>query len=343
MTATTSILDADMATLARWSRSGFDWWRDELAAMVPPRLRRALSPRPAVVARFDGQGFMLSRQGRAVANARGPVAVAVPAAMVLVRGVRLPALGQADLRRLVAFDAERLLPFPAGTALLDLEAGPRDADGLATVAIAALPRDRAEAIIMTANAAGLEIGQLGVVEPDGGVRFDFLPAWRAVSGAAAANPRRFWWAVVAAVFVANLGLMIGRDVYDLRQTEELVDTHGQSAATARTLRARVVAEDARRRTLLTRRERQDPLPILSAAGRALPDTAWVQRLAWDGTTLRLTGFKGGNLDVVAALRRSPNFTAVRSASVEVSSQPGAGQPFDVTAETGTQTVAGARQ
>jgi Tfp pilus assembly protein PilN len=147
-----------------------------------------------------------------------------------------------------------------------------------------------------------------------------------------ANPtRRIWWAIVGLMFLLNLMTLIGRDIQALRTVEALVEAHGQTAATARQLRARVVAEDRRRRGLVERRRGQDPLPMLAEATRLLPAEAWVQRLGWDGKRLRLAGYKASGVDVVAALRRSPLLADVRSAATDVPAQ-GTTQPFDVSAD-----------
>lgn len=327
----TSVLDADMTTLARWGRSSFDWWIEELAGLVPAGTARWLIPRPPVTARFDGQDFALSRRGSSIASADGAVAVVLPASAALVRDVRLPPLGRADLKRLVALDAERLLPFAPGAAIIDFEAGPASDGGL-PVAIAGLPIESARAALAAAEARGFDVRQLGIEAAGGGVRFDFLPGLGGGGAAHGSASRRLWWGLVGLAFVANLGVLIGRDVFNLRETEALVEAHGQAATSARQLRSRVLEEDARRRALLDRRRLGNPLPLLAATSRALPDSAWVQRLSWDTKQLRLSGFKGPGFDAVAALRRDPRFAAVRSAAVDVPSEASTSQPFDITAD-----------
>jgi hypothetical protein len=255
----------------------------------------------------------------------------VPASAALIRDIRLPALGTADLRRLIALDADRLLPFAPGSALVDFEAGAVAADSSQIVTIAGLPRETAASALAAAAASGLDIRQLRLAGDDT-ARFDFLPGWRRDAAAPADRPQRVWWAIVAVLFLVNVAAVIGRDVQQLETLAGLVEDHGQTAAIARQLRGRVLTEDTRRRDLLAQRQRHDPLPVLAAATRALPDTVWVQRLGWDGAQLRLLGFKSGGVDVVAALRRVPEFGAVRSVAVDVPDQASATQPFDVSAE-----------
>ncbi|KPF78734.1 hypothetical protein IP88_03130, partial [alpha proteobacterium AAP81b] len=43
------LLNADMATLARWGRQGLAWWTAELAALVPARWRAPAARARAVL------------------------------------------------------------------------------------------------------------------------------------------------------------------------------------------------------------------------------------------------------------------------------------------------------
>lgn len=325
-----AILDADMATVARWARSGFAWWLEELRALVPARWQQRLARQPPVEARFDGNGFVFARQGMGVPRPTGPVAVVLAEGTALVREVQLPALGATDLRRLLALESERLLPFAPGTALIDHDTGAADGDGRQTVVVAGLPLAAADAAMAAAAADGLDVRSLRVAT-GAGARFDFLPAWPG-QASAAKRPQRFWWGAVAIAAAINLAVLIGRDVAALHEMAALVETHAQTAATARQLLARVIGEDTRRRALLARRAVQDPLTPLAAVTRAFPDSIWVQRLAWDGSQLRIAGYKPGSVDAVALLRRSPVFAEVRSVAGDVPAQVTSGQPFELTAD-----------
>ena len=318
------VLDTDMTTLARTLRRGIAWWLDELRDMLPRRLRELGNAPPAIVARWTGSGFILSRDGTALAATPDPrrpraVAVELPGAMVLTRDVTLPPLGRRDLARLIELDAERLMPFPPGTAVVSFVAG-----GGGQVAVAAMPRSDALTVLAAARQAGLAPRSLGLA---GG--FDFLPRLAAPGGQ---RGQRFWWSAVGVMALLLVTTVIGLDVQRTRQLEALVTAHGDAAASARAVRLRVIGEDARRRAWLARRATHDPLALLAAATRALPEGAWVQRLDFDGTRLRLAGYKAGNIDLVAALRKVALFARVRPSNSDIAPPQAQGQPFDVTAE-----------
>lgn len=327
------ILNADMATLARWLRAGWDWWLAELRGLVPARLSDRLGAGDQIVARpqpggrFEvlARGVVLPPERRKGVSAT----LAVAPRDCLIRELRLPALARADLERLVTLDADRLMPFPPGEAVVAVEPGAREADGRQRVTIAALPRPLAAALLDAAAAARIEVRRFGVAGA-GGVRFDFLPALRQ-GRHSGLRPAQRWWAMVGLLFALNLAVLVVRDVRATRALEELVAANGERAATARQLRARVMAEDARRQAQVAQRRATDPLPLLAALTRALPDGAWVQRLGWDGAQLRLAGFKRAEVDVVAAMRRVPGLGQVRSSGADIAARQEQGEPFDVTA------------
>lgn len=340
MNAPSSILDADMGTVARQLRAGFAWWRQELAALVPARWRTAGRARPAVVAHYSQTGsFRLFRRGLPLAQqapGKGitPVAIALPAEMCLVRKLVYPMIGESDLRRMVELDADRLLPFAAGAAFVDVELAERDlAAGRQHVMLAALPRQRAAMVIEAAAEAGLEPRAVGIGAGDaaGALRFDFLPGIRAdgagLPGFAAA---RVWWSALAILFALNLAMLIGRDMRSVASLRALVAEQAQAAGVARQIGQRILREDQRRALLVARRAARDPLAVLALATAALPDGAWVQCFAWNGATLRLTGYKNGDVDILAALRRQPAFADVRASSSDIPARQDQGQPFDVT-------------
>jgi len=330
---TPAILDADMATVGRWLRTGFDWWKAELRSMVPSWLRERLNPPPAVIAHCRDDKLLLMRRGAVLLRvpAGQPVTLALAAGSALAREIRLPRLSPSDIALFVDIEAERLLPFAPGTVLLDFSVGPGDSSGGQPVTVAGLPIGVANAAMALAASDALDVRRLRI-EIDNGLAFDFLPAWQRANKMPDRSPHHFWWGAVGLAFLCNLTLLIGLDVHNLDETRALVEAHGQAAQTARMLRARVTDEAARRHDLAIRRQAQNPLPILAETARALPDSVWVQRLAWDGNRLRIGGYKPASVDVVGAMRQSPLFSDVRSSASDVPAQLMTGQPYELTAE-----------
>lgn len=336
--STSDILNTDMATLARTLRAGVDWWLEELAGLAPPALRHRLSGRPPLAAerRSDG-GWRLTRDGReifpsALDRLRPMRATLLLAAdQALVRETNLPRLPDRDLRRVVALETDRLTPFPSEAVHLDLVVkGPSEVAGLQRVVVAAVPRETAAKMLAEAQAAGLEACALGVAGAPAGI--DFLPSIRREDRRSRAGRGGYVWGAVALLVVANLLAAVVRDTLETARLHEAVELQKPKLQEALDLRRRVQTEAGRRAAVRLQRGDHEPLKIIDALTRAVPDGAWVQRMSWDGRVVRLAGFRQDNVDVVEALRRSPLLVKVRNTSFDLPSRGPEGQPFDITAE-----------
>lgn len=311
------LLDADMATLATWIRQRWSWWLEELAAMVPAPLRGQGSRAPIV-----------ATDAAAIATARpGPARLAVDPRDILVRTVPVPPLGSGDLRRFLLLDLERLMPLPAAEVFAAID---RVGERHARVAI--VRKATAREAVERARQAGIVPVAVGLREA-GEIRVDFLPAMRAdgaVPGGISLRNR--WWLAAAVLLVLNLTAMIVRDTVAVEKMREAVDDQGPALGVATTLRNRVAIDERTRATIVGRRLQAEPLRALAAISETLPGSAWVQRYAWNARQVRLTGYKKGETDVAAALRRSPLLANVRSSTADVPAQLAAGEPFDITAD-----------
>ena len=338
---TGTLLDTDMTTLGRQLSGAIRWWLDELSAMLPDWARPTGKAISGLVVTYgvDGELRLEGEPSPMGADHSGGTprgaTILIPETLCLVRNVALPAMQQADLRRLVTLDLDRLMPFAEDTAYADAAVtGMHAADGKAEVAIAALAKTKISAIHAHALEAGLSPRAIGIADETGGaLRFDFLPAL-AADGVAirAASGARFWWGLVAAVFALNIAVLVFRDVERVSQLGALVELQQPSAIAARRLAKHIADDNATRAELVARREQDNALAALAYVTRTIPNGVWIQRYSWTGETLRLAGYKQGNVDVVAALRKSGAFASVRASTSDTASESATGQPFDVSAE-----------
>ena len=323
MKAGNAILDADMATLAGWLRGGFAWWTAELRGLLPARWRSG------------GKGFastlLWHGPGDWEQSGAGAPVVLVDPDQCLMRTLTLPPLGESDMQRLVALDADRILPLPPERLVVGASADPADRT---QVTVAGLPREAALQMAADLADAGIAPARVGVADPanPGHMAVDLTRAMRAlVPVAGQGGARTAWWAIAGFLFALNLGLLIWRDVQSVSQLEALVEQQAPAVNTAQVIARRIAAADRSANDLLTRRARQDPLDALAAVTRAMPAQSWVQRYAWDGSAVRISGYKAPGADVTGALRKSGRFAEVRLAGADAMAEVPAGQPFDVTA------------
>jgi general secretion pathway protein L len=329
------LLNSDVEVIGDWLRQGWDWWVEELGQLVPERWRRGGRSDPPV-AELDGaeRTVRLWRRGRFTEIARGAkpraAALGVGADQVLTRTVVLPAVGRGDVRRLVALDLDRLTPFRSDQVYFDVERVEQDrALGRQTLTLAVIPRAAAEAALERGRGFGLAPLRLGVLDA-GGLRFDFLPAVRAAGrGGRAGRGLLLWWAAAALLAALNVGVLVFKDMDDVGALRAVVEQQRPAAELAMSLRRRVEAEAGGRRALLAERTHNDPLRIEAAVTRAFPAPQWIQRLEWNGRTLRLVGYRDQAFDVLAAIRKAGDLGEPRALTNGAAAAPGAKAQFDL--------------
>ena len=337
------LLNADVSSIGEWIRQGFSWWIDELSTLLPASWREGLSSRPKrLIEPLSPSGWRYWQNGRVLGEAQamratgGAVGLILPSDAVLLRRLELPRLPLSDVRRLVALDIDRLSPLAADLVFHDLEVIDRDVgDGKQAVLLGVVPRDVVLRNFEALREEGVEPSLIGAAVAEGaaGYRFDFLPAVKSALGESdGRNVIRYWWGAVALLLIANLGVLVGRDVVDVSRLQHTVDDQHVAVSAASQLRRRVQIEEAQRQDLINRQLQSDPLRVLDALSRTIPAGAWVQRLEWNGQTVRVVGFKTGDADPLAALKANPGFANPRAANGEGQAKPGANPPFDITVD-----------
>lgn len=325
-----SILNADMATLARWARQGFDWWVGELAALVPAGLRRRGTAGDVVV-RFGADGRLGLDRAR---PPRRPV-IAIDPGLVLVRRAILPAMSASALAATIRAEGERLVPLPAATVCIAGREIARDRTaGTIEVEVAALPLPRAEALAAALVAAQTVPARITIAAVAGGgvPDLDFVPLLRQRGLLPPASQARLlWWTLVGFLFLLNLFVLIWRDQAAVDALQLLVDEQRPTVdATQRVVR-RIERFDRLAQQAALRRGAREPLAMLGHVSRLLPEGGFLLRFAWEGDALRLAGYKPRGLNIVQELRQSDRLGDIRNVRNDGLAEIEAGQPFEVSA------------
>jgi hypothetical protein len=328
------ILNADVALIGQWLRQGLDWWLEQLRDMTPAALKPRRADAPEAVPLAPGEGFRLLRNGETIERLATPagrprkVVLRLGSGQALVRTLELPILSRDDTSRLVALDLDRLMPFPEGAAIHAIRMEARDPQrNRQSLRLAAALRSRALTAVDEAMAFGLTPVALLADDSD----LDLLPALRL---SASLNSRRLYWGVVVAALIGvNLLLLIYRDMDETARLRSLVEEQRPAASAGLRLQRTATAEQTARRDLLARRETASPMRLLATLDNALPAGAWVHRLAWNGSAVRLTGFRSSAVDMLSSLRADSRFSQVRGLTEgpQPRAQPEGRLPFDVSA------------
>jgi general secretion pathway protein L len=258
--------------------------------------------------------------------------IVLPRRMVLLREFEAPAMGMSDVRRMVTHDIDRLTPFRPENVCFDVAQLSVDESGRQKILLGVLPRKYANEVLARAEAEGIEPVEMKIAG-DAGQEvpgLDFLPtAQRSERGSA--RHILYWWGGVGALAAANILLLVARDVSDLDTLQQTVDAQATSVTIAQRVGDRVETESARRGALVQMRKMGSPLRVMNAATQVLPRSTWVQRLEWNGKTVRLAGFKDARFDVLAAMEAAPLFRNARAVAIQTPAKAGT-TPFDVSAD-----------
>lgn len=340
-----SILQADMATIAGWLGKGVKWWLDELRALVPARWAGDARRRVPIV-RLDDKGLLrlTMPDGETLAawskSVRG-ADLGLAARDGLVREIVVPAMSLGDLRDYVDLERDRLFPLSGAALLCDAEiVGPSGA-GMQTVRIGAVRRDAVLRLVALADEAGLAPLRIGLQDERRGdvPQFDFARILRAEGKLPRMGAQRhYWWAIVGGFVLLNLGLLVWRDQQGIDRLQALVDAQQPAVTVYRAMAGRSAQVDRLAQASAARRQAQRPLADLAAMSTALPGDSWIQRYGWNGRSIELAGYAHGDIDVAAALRKIPRFANVRASNADVQAETPMGRPFGLVVD-----VRGARQ
>ena len=329
------ILDADMRTIGRWIDNGLRWWLAELGGLVPQRLRDWTSPRRLLADYEPTSGEILTRLKPKVGypSHRAPIAVVLPADLYLTRVIERPVMTQRDLDGMILLECDRIMPLAAGDAILAAQILSRSADNRRMqVEVAAIPRAAAEAL--GGAVARMMRPCLSVLtqtpEPHKPKPIDFLPALRRAGlignthQAASAL-----WLCAGFLLAFNIGLLVWRDSVSVQNLDDIISQQQPAVDAAHRIQAQTGRIERIIQTTNTQRRNAEPIAMMAVLQSSLPPGAWLQRLDWRGTTLRISGYRPANADISAALHRS-GFAVTRYSDTTSTAQDTLGQPFEIT-------------
>lgn len=327
--------------VARQASVFLDWWLGELSALVPARLRRALTPqRRLLVVEIEGGEAVLSRvedtgsaplgridldggEAREAAAAlraqltdrrHGPVAVVfrLPRSAALAWRFQLPRSALGALAQALRYRIEAETPFRADEVLFDYRTAPGAGPSVAVQAVV-VPRDRLERMTTMLGALGLtpdsvDVAGLAEGEVSG---FNLLPHEKGGRRSALAAP------LIRLLAVTVVGLLAAALVLPLEQRrgfsaklEAELSQARAGAEAALALKAEVAQLAAEGRFLAEVKNRQPHrVVILEALSALLPDHTYLAELKVRGDEVQIIGQSAAAAGLIALIDRAPLFSA----------------------------------
>lgn len=318
------------------------WWFDELAALLPARLRerraagqwlivdlrnarlraRLDGPRPRLLLDAAGAGTpsaqeALARAAATVDPRRVRVRVVVPEHVALVRELELPLAAQENLREVLGFEMSRRTPFRVEDVHFDYRVLSHDpAAQRLRVRLTVLPRAQLAPLFAALRDWELEPAH------DVAMRRDDDAAAASLSFQAAAyrpRPHANLNLVLGLAAVVLAGIALWLPVQAQREYREALegqlDQARAAAQTVAVLRERLGAEHEARALLTGARVGQAGMVgLLEVISRALPDGTFLFRLEIARGELNLHGSSDAASSLIAILEATESLHEVRFAS-----------------------------
>ncbi len=322
----------------RLARAAWRWWVDELAALVPAGLTRAILGRGSVLtlnwdhdmlalgqARFPPSGPVPASLRHRLARADA-VDLVLPAHLVLRRVIDIPQAAARELESAIPFLAERHTPFRAGQARTAWRVRGRAPARQVTLELAATAAPPLAQMLAALHAQGITISAILVAGDDRLPRLDFAAGQEAHRARLLGAP---WRALLAAsLAVALLGPVCVAAIVHLRVQAAV---YGPAApAGDAPQRAGALRENLAAATFLApRANAPEPLLLLQHITRALPDSAWLFSFDLAGEDLILGGFSTDLPAMVAHLQALPEVRHLAFRAPVIHDRGTGGDRFDI--------------
>lgn len=331
-----------LAKVRRYATEFFSWWFGELRAVTPGRLTRMLSP-PVneLVLDFRPPHLSLTRRNGAAERVLGAieldavdpdhgrallqgiladidprqmrVSLQLPPERALRKVVDLPAAAEENLREVLAFEMDRLTPFPAEAVYYDVRVLSRDAETKRIkVELMVLPRAAADPMVEQLRLMGLPPDALTLPRrrPDGGTG-----TWRLSLAGPGGGRRRLislptlLFALAAALLIAGLYVSLDR----VRRQAEILDQEvaaaRKEAEEGRRLQEQIEKLSGEGDFIVERKRARPPVvEVLNDLSRVLPDDTWLYRLRLMGEELQVFGYAPNASAMIGLIENAPVFS-----------------------------------
>lgn len=319
-------------------RSGWRWWVETLAGMLPQGLRDAFADRgdgivieagPAelqvvrrgsrhetVVARIPRDEFAVRTLALSVPKPTGiatltgdPVILELPAGSALVRPLRLPRAARRNLDGILRHEVGRQSPIGTGDIYYDYRVGGGDGEAI-DLDLRIIRRDAVDDSLALCRDAGIAISRVAFAGDDAAADGGTFP-----SDAAAVRRwtlrRRLVPALAGLVVALGFGFLASLYLRGAAEASDLADRIDAARTRAVVVeRLQHKLDAATRQAAFLAHQKQDPasVAVLATVARILPDDTWLYQFELNGSEVRLHGFSAQAPALIGLFDASPFFS-----------------------------------
>lgn len=314
----------------------FRWWGDELAAMVPTRLKKLLGgSRPVLILKratggvqvalwnagkveelglfpLDEDGIarreQLLQQRPEIENAE--VLLDLTPAESLVRRFRLPAATEENLVQVAGFELDRLTPFTAQQVYYHVRLLERLPDTKQiSVELALTPRKRLDPLLEELTGGGWFPDRVEIAGDPARRSHQLLPERFQKPSKRFPRLLNTGLAALAAALALLIGILpIWRDYRQTAELEQEMRKVSKVAKEVETLR-QDAEKLSREASFLTKRKRTEPalVDVLNELSRVIPNNTWLYGMQYKDRRLVIQGQSPSASSLIAVVEDSPYF------------------------------------
>lgn len=355
-------MDAAGLSNGGWSTrvgAGWRWWLEELAQMVPGRVREAFATSDdavvidvqpeefvvcrragafeTVIARIPRDGFAARALNLAVPRVTGfrrwladPVILQLPAGEALIRSMRLPAGARRNLADILRHEVVRQSPIAAQDIYYDYRIDGTSPGGL-DVTLRILRREPIDELLRLCAEADIAVSAIAFAGDTARAGSGTFP----VDAAAARELRRRPWIIpalaglVLLLTILLIGCFYWRGASVADDLADRVDAARGGATTVEILQRRLDAANRQAAFLAQQKRNPAAVAVLATVARLLPDDAWLYEFELNGDEVRLHGFSTRAASLIALFDASPYFGEAQFRAPLMQGQTPGTQRFDI--------------
>lgn len=336
----------------------WDWWRTEIASLLPPYARdRLLGPRESLVVDYERTEVLLrhfagnrcevlyrasvsatdpeqglpSDVGGTVVRLRRlgvPLILRLPRKDVLFRTVRLPKAGARELEKLLGYEIERQSPLARDAVLYDHRVGSQEtALDRMDVTLRILRRDLVDAALAESRRIVGEPDAIGIADASAPREEDLFRFGRTPSPRVRVrrNLVPIILSIILILLAGNLGLAYERREATIEDMNARLTAIGRDVDRAVELQSEIRNAEKRATFGSDRKMRAPLVSILNDVATVLPDDSWIFEFSYKDESVRVRGFAPDASKLLRVIGNAPQF---REAEFRAPVMPGRGRPLE---------------
>ena len=318
-------------------REYWSWWVEQMLDLVPPNLREAfIEPsdhilveplagaieapsafglklvqdrRESNLGRFAGDavGFAAAQKAAAIPGRKLPIRLRVPAELLLRKELALPLAAERELKNVLAYEMDRHTPFTADEVWWHYDVTDRDRQrGKLLAQLLLIPKRFVAPLLTALGEHGLTASALDVSLPAGSTP---IPLGTLNGGRARWLTRAVPLAAVGCVGLLLVAIVLPfiRESLEFSAASRRIEALAPTVAEVNALRQRLSGGNAADAIKVERARVGDPLAVLSAATRLMPDDTYLTDFTMQQRRLTLNGQAVGPAKLISGLANDPMF------------------------------------